>query len=114
MFGPEQWRFGDMKKMIELKDLLVIRFKYNRSNFCEGAESSHIENFVCMEYKINDIIKSKDVFGDIRSFIKENFIDNLEPGDKYEYVVCPYACPTPIITSEQDKLCNYLVEKYNL
>ena len=110
MFGPEQWGFGDMKKMI---DILVIRFKYNRFNSCEGAES-HIEKFVRMEFKINDIIKSKDVIGDIRSFVKENFIDKLEPGDSYEYTVCPYSCPTPIFNSEQDKLCDYLAEKYNL
>ena len=114
MFGPEQWKFENIKNMIEIKDLLVIRFKYNRSNFCEGAKSSHIENFVSMEYKINDIIKSKDVIGDIKSFVKENFIDKLEPGDSYEYTVCPYGCPTPIFTSEQEKLCDYLVEKYNL
>ena len=88
-----------------------LYFDSAEQNSFEGLTNSSIVRSTVFGCKYSDIIKSEDVIGDIKRFVKEMFIEKLHPSCyQYDYQVIVGSSGLEIYNSKIDNMCTIFTE----
>ena len=90
---------------------IFIHFNSYENDSIEGFTKLTINRTTVFGCKYSDIIKSEDVIGDIKRFVKEMFIEKLHPSCyQYDYQVIVGSSGLEIYNSKIDNMCTIFTE----